>query len=272
MTVCVAALCNSGLSIILAADRRIGMGFVEGEMESGKIRFLHQYWRAMIAADEDAAYAFEVVAKAKERLKAQEHPNVADVKHILAESYQQVKNDHVVAKYLPPGWTLEAFNKQGAGSIPELKYIEILTNMQRYDLGIQILVCGFGEWRGEILRVGDRGLVTIQTDSGFDAIGSGDYAAFSTLFQRKYAPSMKEDEALYYVYEAKWAAQRASGVGEETDVLVFNRKRSEVAWDEDLKSLEEIRKQLAPQSLSKEDGLILDKLSVIERARRDENE
>lgn len=269
MTVCIAALCDGGLSVVLAADRRIGMVFVEGEMESGKIRFLHEHWRAMIAADEDAAYAFEVVRKARKRLKdIPKRPSAETVKQALADAYREVRDEHITALFLPPGWTIEKFTDKGVELLGEHKYVQIVNAISEYDLKISILACGFGEFRGEILRLSDHGLVTIQTDAGFDAIGSGDDLAFAQLFERGYALSMSEQEALYYVYEAKKVAEHASGVGEQTDVMLFNWRGAATAADADLKKLDAIYKRHKPQPLSDADKKVIDELHAM-KVRRD---
>jgi len=272
MTVGIGALCDNGLTLILAADRKISMVFVEDEPESGKIRFLHQYWRSMISAEEDASYAFDVVRRARQRLKKHSNrPDTHTVRKIVGDAYRDVRNEHVAIKHLPPGWTLEDFNKHGSTSFSEAKHTEIVNEIMNYDLGIEILVCGFGEWRGEILHVGNKGLITTQTEFGFHAIGSGYHTALSSLILRKYAPSMPREEALYYVYEAKKAAESASGVGEKTDIIVFNWKRlPEPAWDQDLLALEKIRKRHAPRKFSKADKKSLNDLSVIKRSKQDD--
>ncbi len=145
----------------------------------------------------------------------------------------------------------------------ETKYIEIVNAMSAYDLKIEVLACGFGEFRGEILHLADHGMVTIQTDAGFDAIGSGSDLAFARLFEREYALSMPEQDALYYVYEAKKMAERASGVGEQTDVVMFNWRGSVLAADSDLEKLDAIRKRHEPKPLSDADKKDIDGLHVM---------
>ena len=152
-------------------------------------------------------------------------------------------------------------------SLGETKFIEIVNAMSAYDLKIAILACGFGEFRGEILQLADRGLVTIQTDAGFDAIGSGSDLAFAWLFEREYALSMSEQEALYYVYEAKKMAEKASGVGKQTDILMFNWRGSVPTGETDLEKLERIRRRLKPGNLSDNDKKIINDLHVIKGLR-----
>jgi hypothetical protein len=44
MTVCVAAICDNGKTIILVSDRMIGPGFIESEPNLNKVIKLHGQW------------------------------------------------------------------------------------------------------------------------------------------------------------------------------------------------------------------------------------
>lgn len=94
LTVCIAALCDRRLSIILAADQKIGMDFVEGELDSGKIRWIHRLWRVMISGN-DALPAFEIARSAKRRLTAFEKktPRITTIRRIISHSYGDVRMD-----------------------------------------------------------------------------------------------------------------------------------------------------------------------------------
>ena len=44
MTVCGAAICDNGKALVLVADKRIGIGFIESERDINKLIELHKGW------------------------------------------------------------------------------------------------------------------------------------------------------------------------------------------------------------------------------------
>src|SRR2546425_11768440 len=60
MTVCVGAICENGKALVLAADKMIGMGFVEGEPDISKLRKLHKDWWVLFAGD-DITPVFDII-------------------------------------------------------------------------------------------------------------------------------------------------------------------------------------------------------------------
>ena len=52
MTTCVAAICDNGDAIILVADKMIGTGYIESELDITKIRSIHKDWWMLFAGDD----------------------------------------------------------------------------------------------------------------------------------------------------------------------------------------------------------------------------
>ena len=65
MTTCIAAVCDWGSAIVLIADKMIGMGYVESELEVTKMREIHKNWWMLFAGD-DISPVFDIVDYAKE--------------------------------------------------------------------------------------------------------------------------------------------------------------------------------------------------------------
>jgi hypothetical protein len=68
MTVCVATICDNGKSIILVADKMIGIGFIESEPDINKLLQLHKDWWVLFAGN-DISPVFDVIAYARRIIK-----------------------------------------------------------------------------------------------------------------------------------------------------------------------------------------------------------
>jgi hypothetical protein len=60
MTTCVAAITDDGEALLLIADKMIGVGWVESELEITKMRELHKDWWVLFAGD-DITPVFDIV-------------------------------------------------------------------------------------------------------------------------------------------------------------------------------------------------------------------
>jgi len=60
MTTCVAAITDEGKALILAADKMVGVGWVESELDITKMRETHSHWWMMFAGD-DITPIFDIV-------------------------------------------------------------------------------------------------------------------------------------------------------------------------------------------------------------------
>ncbi|HLY21513.1 MAG TPA: hypothetical protein VKT83_03495 [bacterium] len=261
MTICIAALCDNNKTLIMVADRRVGLA--SGEMETDteiKIHKISPTWFTLVAGN-DVEAAHEIAATAGGALRdraAQGSVNgTLDVRRELVESYRRVRMHHAAAEPLVArGWTLNEFKDKGHKSLPESTFAEIDGGLQRYDLEVDLIACGFfGDDDGDIITVHNPGVGKLVTSSHFAAAGTGSTAAIFSLFMRKFHSGMSLPLALYYVYEAKVAAQRATGVGETTVMLVMRKGQTDhVSIDESEQSdvLEIIRQDLAPRYPSDE--------------------
>ena len=133
------------------------------------------------------------------------------------------------AKYLSSrGWTLDDFRNFGAAKLPPTTYATIDAQLSVFDFKVELILAGFGEGddTASILTVTNPGVCTDQTKLGFWCIGSGATAAQMSLFAREYSWSFSGPKAAYYVYEAKVAAEKATGVGQTTDIYLIRPAKS----------------------------------------------
>jgi hypothetical protein len=130
---------------------------------------------------------------------------------------RSVLNEFAMGKL---GMTYDQLLKEGARLLPKDIHRDVFYEIQKQQLGCEILVAGFigesphlyGIWNDCAVR-------RIYT---FEAVGSGATIARSVLRQRGFVSAMSLDEAAYYVWEAKRFSEIAPGVGAQTDFEVLS--------------------------------------------------
>jgi hypothetical protein len=269
MTVCIAAICDTGRALIMVADRQFGLGYTSVESKHGKFDNFGPDWYVGFAAN-NMAYATEVITLGRSRLQKQAERDHYDMIPKIERCYQDVRNAKAEALYLSSwGSSLSDFHAHGKERIPLGTYAGVYSKLTTFDLSVELLVAGFGD-AARIFRIRNPGVSSEQTGLGFWAIGSGSAAALSSLFSREYNFSMSIEEALMYAYEAKVDAEYATDVGRDTDIFIINRGATPLRIDEDTqkKTLEPIRKQIEPRKLRDEHKTKMGKINEVEILKR----
>jgi hypothetical protein len=211
---------------------------------------IHPDWAAMFAGN-DVTATSEVFTPVFHKLRGQTVLTGEVVSEVVA-SYRKVRLEKAEATILRSmGWTLDEFKAKGKSAFPDFQYRELTSELQEYRLDFQIMLAGFGEDGGIIATVEPPGVSWQRDLPGFHAIGSGYFSAISSLFERELHIQMELREVLYYVYEAKVAAENAAGVGMETDLFVLRRgQKLKRVPASSLKVLESLRLQLQRRELT----------------------
>jgi len=244
MTCCVACICDNGKTIVSVADRMVGVGFIESELDISKMLELHNGWRVLLSGD-DITPVFDIIDYAKEYLQKNK---VADADFItlqlamdaVREGHEKKRIEDAESLFLKPtGWDIASFNV-GGHILPD--YGELKSKINEYSLSIELMVTGFSEGHGYIFSLSgtgeQRGLIQRHDIPGFYAIGSGAYGALFMLYYREMSFREKAREAAYYTMEAKLFGEQAGGVGEGTDMYVSTADGKSIPLDED-KTIEE---------------------------------
>ena len=155
MTCCVAALCDDGKTIIMVADKLIGIGFIESEPDISKLLELHFGWKVMLSGD-DISSIFDIMDYAKKEIVnrgyATDQPvPLETAMTVIRDSYEKKRMEEAESLYLKPsGWDVASFNA-GGHVLPD--YGEIKWKVENHSLPIELLVAGFSEGRGHILAL-----------------------------------------------------------------------------------------------------------------------
>src|SRR5262245_301104 len=112
MTICVAAICNSGKSLVLATDTMVTYGdFYEFEHSESKMTELRESCIALTAGD--ALVHSDLLSTVREKLSDLRAPSVAQVAETVKASYQQTRMQQITDRILMASGfkSLEDLNK-----------------------------------------------------------------------------------------------------------------------------------------------------------------
>ncbi len=221
MTVCIAALCDRGQSVIVVADRMITSGLmIEFEHESPKIEKLCKQCFASTSGDALAhTELFDTVHQEIDELR---QPSVEQVAECIKHAYQEVRQRRILERILRPrGISSLQMYYEIIGRLPGplLEHIEF--QISSYDYKIDILLAGRSYHKARIYQITDPGTSSCYDAIHFHAIGSGFNLAVASLIGSGFHCGIKLPEALMLLLDARQAAKNAPGVGDATDLAII---------------------------------------------------
>ena len=223
MTICIAAICEKGSSVVLATDSMLTNEALSIEFEhpTKKMTPLSDSCIALTAGDALAhTELFDIVREEIIKLKA---PSAPEIVGKIKECYQRIRKREIKEKILNPrGFSdFKDFYEAQRFLNPDI-VMTIQSEIDRYDYGLAILVAGISENTAHIYGISDPGTSKCFDAIGFHAIGSGLPHAINTLIARGCHQDTPLPEALLIVYEAKKIAEKAPGVGANiTDICIM---------------------------------------------------
>jgi 20S proteasome alpha/beta subunit len=239
LTICIAAVCEKGSTLVLAADRAVtGNIAIEFEHPGKKMTCLSDSCVALTAGD--ALSYTELFDMVVENIAMHKSPSVNEVVSKIKELYQKKRKEQIIENFLiPRGFDdFRDFYNGQKHLLPELA-LTIQTEIEKYNFGLQILVAGMNGETAHIYEINDPGTSRCFDSIGYDAIGSGLPHAMYTLISRNCNQNMPLEDAFLTVYEAKKMAERAPGVGSiATDICIKNSSKVYLSKDEHIKEID----------------------------------
>lgn len=242
VTICIAAICEDGSTLVTASDRAVTSSSISIEFEhpAKKMTCLSDSCVALTAGDA-LAYT-ELFNRVYREIADHRTPSVNEVVSKIKECYQERRKEEIIENFLiPRGFKdFASFYQAQQHLLPDLA-LTIQTQIERYNYGLQILVAGFNGGTAHIYEVNDPGTSRCFDSIGYHAIGSGLPHAMYTLISRNCNRDMSIEDALLIIYEAKKMAERAPGVGSNaTDLCIINSTKMYSSKSEHIKELETI--------------------------------
>jgi len=233
MTVCIAAACESGKKIVIAADRMLTFPYptnLEFETEETKIEELSPSCVALVSGN--SAYATELLQKSRKAIGGNQFPEISQVFDIVKSDYLNTRmakiNETILFASLGPDY--DAFLKKG-GTLPTYlqvqpqSYQQLFMFMQGYNLNVEIIIAGIDNSGAHVGIITHPGSFVSLEKLGYGAIGSGGMHATINLSLNGQTSQKKLVDALWNVYAAKKASEAAPGVGQVTDIAVVELGR-----------------------------------------------
>lgn len=227
MTLVQACIANKGNSVVLLADRLLTTHLSEDlppyEFEAKKPKI---FFNESVGIGFAGSSLHADVAQSKILDKT----DFDEISNIITEYLYNKRKDNIdkTIKRLTGVESDRFFTECELPIPPEIRGM-IYTEMKDYSLNCQSMVTGFDKKKNaRIIITDDYGGMTDTTNFGFFAIGSG--SPFSRVYFDQYGYSIDMDtkEAVLFAFEAKKWAQAHTGVGDNTDIIVFIKDKKEI--------------------------------------------
>ncbi len=232
MTVCVAAICEAGSAIVVAADRMFTFTApVSLEFETGEKK-IDQLARACVAMTAgNSSVGKEIVSAILKTLAGAQTPTIDVVAELAKTAYIEARANRVretiVIPMLGPDYLKhERFNVTVANYLEKQAgmYQNIAIQANNLNLGTEFMVAGIDDGGARLAYVGHPGTLAWLDKLGYGSIGSGAIHATMRLALAGQSRATSLQDAFYRVYEAKRASEVAPGVGPTTDMAIVRRE------------------------------------------------
>ena len=229
LTVCIAALYGDGEGVVLVSDRmvtaHIPIGYEFEHQEDTKIVELTgaNSTHALVAGD---VLRGNEILKAAQADMAQRDGGVtaSEAAEIIRGAYQKVRLANITHRELEPrGLDLNSYYGRHQQLSPQIVQM-IDQAMCSVNLEVEMLVAGSNGGTHIIHTILNPGTIHDNSSIGHGAIGSGAPHALYSLIEGSYAPSLRKEEVIELVKQAKTRSEVAPGVGAQTTVVVIPRE------------------------------------------------
>jgi hypothetical protein len=248
MTICIAAVCHGGKSIVVAADRMFtapAPTSMEFETSEKKIEPLATGCVAMSSGN--SAYGTEIIAGTLVGLAGAQQPLMSIAAERVKEAYVSVRMAKVREQIIVPNMGPDFLRVEATGkTLPEYLapqgavYGQLVMLMSQFNLGSDFIVTGVDTGGARICVIGHPGTLAWLDKLGYAAIGSGGIHANMRLALGAQTRSGPLLDTVYRVFDAKKASEVAPGVGPETDMAIVTAGGIKVLSEKVLKTLLEI--------------------------------
>ena len=258
MTICIAALCDQGKSVVVASDRMLSAPFltVEFDHPDAKIESIGSNCVALSAGD--ALYVTDVLSNSSGMSQQLQNPSVELMTNELKEKFIQVRHRLLDERlFRPRGLSFNDFYRGGLIQATPPDLAMLLDNqVSSFQLGISLIVAGVDSFGGHIFSIEDPGSSQCFDRLGYHAIGSGHRHAILSLVISQQNFQSDLNWSVYNVYFAKRQSEMAPGVGQATDMRIVEASGERKITDEELRSLGDIYTRHNARDLSHIQGSV----------------
>ena len=251
MTICIAASCNDGGTIVVASDRMLTAPFltVEFDHQDAKIDQIGENCVALSSGD--ALCVQDILMGGIGAARQLQNPSTQTLAEHIKHQYCKIRKMRINDLVLQPrGIDFESFYQGGMiGRFPQDLSLMIDRQVTAYELGSTILIAGVDDSGAHIYNIDHPGSMACFDRVGYHAIGSGHRHAVLKLVALGQHPSNTVNETIFNAYCAKRVAELAPGVGQASTMKIVSRGGTETVNQETFEMLAPAYKQHAnPES------------------------
>lgn len=223
MTVCIAAICDDGESLVLASDCMVTSPSLLLNFEHNCKKMSQLAGCIALTAGDALAYS-ELFGMANKEIEKLKSPSVEEVVVKLKECYQTIRMIEIEERILiPSGFkNIHHFHERQNILLKEI-VVGLQKRIETYDHGLSIIIAGMTDDVAHIHEVSNPGTSRCFDSIGFHVIGTGQPHAINALVSRGCNQETGLGDAIMMVYDAKRMAERAPGVGSGvTDMCIVH--------------------------------------------------
>jgi hypothetical protein len=221
LTICIAAIISDEV-VAVTADKMVtvNMPNIEFERRSPKITMVRPFCAAATAGD--ALIHTEIFQRASQPLSTA--TTVEEVAQALTAAYvkerERLAEDHLLR---PVGLTFQYILANQQTMRPEI-IMQLYQQLGTWQFDFVLLMAGIDKTGPHIYCVAPPGSLRCVDAIGYWAIGSGEQHALQTFVTSDFDKPLSPVRALLTTYEAKKRAEKATGVGTQTDLWLITKK------------------------------------------------
>jgi hypothetical protein len=249
MTICIAAICESGKYVVAVADRMITYPPpVNIEFESVESKIEGMTSTCLFMASGNVSFASDISAEVRVALGGNQTPQIDSVAKSFKDKYWSVRAqkiyDTVIAGTF--GKDFEDFKTRG-GTLPQYlqtqaaTYGQIVLASNNFNMNLEFIVCGIDSKGSHVFNIYHPGTSTSLDKLGYSAIRSGANHALIRLSLLGQNTKLDLKSTVVNVCEAKRISELAPGVGRRTSIAVIDGSKGKTFFLSDA-LLDEITK------------------------------
>ena len=222
MTICIAAIGQSGQVAVVASDRMVTASPPPIEFEHHAPKVTEVSRTCVVLTAGDALADVELCSQAIAAAQTFQALSVQQVAQEIQQAYTRQRSERIEALFLRPrGWTLKSFYEEHVRGVPGEIAFGVDRQIATYEHNLSVIIAGIDSG-AHIYSIANPGVLDCWDGIGCYAIGSGASHAISTFFLGNWEPTISLSALVFMVYEAKRRAEVAPGVGKETDIAYID--------------------------------------------------
>lgn len=231
VTVAIGIICDNGKSVVSVTDQKVSFGdaFSADVIVVKDVPFYANHF-ALVAGD-DAEHAKPILNRAEKiLLSLSPCPDSSEeVAEAVDQAFAERLHKEISGKVLRKrGFNVESFRERGRQKCTPSAYLNLCERIDRTDISLKFLVCGFDEeGTAHIYLVDGKSAPKCYDAVGMWAIGSGDHAALACLAfhaeRLHFAVHEPAEKAMYFALTAKFMSESSGAVGKSTFACVSSK-------------------------------------------------